>query len=206
LFESALKTSNQINIMRNKLTGILLLFTLLSINLAASTMSAAANADRFTVAGKVLANIDQATWFSEGKSPHVIYVFFDPNCPYCHRIYTQTRDQVKQNAIQIRWVPLGILATTSHGKAISILDAQNPLKAFYENEDGYSASDGGAIDEALDGTDKAKRALDRNADLLKMAGFDSVPSILFRANNGQAILIHGAPPADRFKKILRYVQ
>ena len=89
---------------------------------------------------------------------------------------------------------------------MAILDAQNPLQVFYENENGYSANDGGAIDEALDGTDKTETALDRNADLLRMVGFDAVPSILFRANNGQPILIHGAPPAARLKKILKYVQ
>jgi thiol:disulfide interchange protein DsbG len=169
-------------------------------------VSVAANSHTHSVAGKMLDQIHHATWISEGNSPHVIYVIFDPNCPYCHRIYEETRDAVRQNTIQIRWIPVGILATTSYGKAISILDADDPLKAFYINENQYSISDGGGIDEALDGSDKTTAALKNNAALLRLTGFDPVPSILFRARDDRPILIKGAPPKGNLKELLPYVK
>ncbi|MEJ2509073.1 MAG: hypothetical protein P8009_06285 [Gammaproteobacteria bacterium] len=39
------------------------------------------------LAASMLADITQASWIAEGKGPHVVYVFFDPNCPYCHKLY-----------------------------------------------------------------------------------------------------------------------
>ena len=105
--------------MRKLLTStFVLLFTLLSTSIVASNTASAADGHMAVVAKEMMAGIHKATWIEEGKSPHLIYVFFDPNCPYCHQIYKNTRDLVKQNAIQIRWVPVGVLTATSYGKAL----------------------------------------------------------------------------------------
>lgn len=192
--------------LRPTLVGrVLLLFTLFSLNFALPSTSAAAGSTA-EIAAKMLARIDQATWIEEGKSAHQIYVFFDPNCPYCHRIYHDTRDLVKTDAVQIRWIPVGVLTPTSHGKALTLLDAKDPLKLFHHGEDNFSGDNGSAIDEALDGTEKANKALKTNRDILQITGFDGVPSILFRAKDGQAVLIQGAPPARKLKAILQYVE
>jgi thiol:disulfide interchange protein DsbG len=193
--------------MRKILTGTMLLCAFFSLSFIVPTASAADNNGHMAaVAKEMMAGIHKATWIEEGKSAHVIYVFFDPNCPYCHRIYVNTRDLVKQNAIQIRWVPGGVLTATSYGKALALLDATDPLKAFYHDENNFSGEDGGAVDEALDGTDSTKKALKENAKLLRLTGFDAVPSILFLTNEGQPYLIQGSPPADKLKAILKYVQ
>ncbi len=193
--------------MRQILTGrVLLLLALLSVNFMVSTTSAAAEGGMAGVAEKILSRVDQATWIAEGKSAHVVYIFFDPNCPYCHRVYVDTRDWIKNNEVQLRWIPVGVLTASSYGKALTLLDAKDPLKLFYQNEEHYSGSDGGAIDEALEGTVTAKKALKVNADLLRLTGFDAVPSILFRTSNGQAIIVQGAPPAEKLKAILQYVE
>jgi thiol:disulfide interchange protein DsbG len=193
--------------MRQVLIGrFLLLFALLSMNFILPATSAAATGKRAAIAEKMLTNIDQATWIEEGKSAHIIYVFFDPNCPYCHRIYTNTRDWVKHNKVQMRWIPVGVLTPTSRGKALTLLDSKDPLKLFHHGEDNFVGGEGSAIDEALDGSGKSVKALDNNAKLLRLTGFDAVPSILFRSKKGDPILIEGAPPANKMKIILQYVK
>lgn len=192
--------------MRQVLIGrFLLLFALLSMNFMLPATSVAKES-RTAIAEKMLTNIDQATWIEEGKSAHVIYVFFDPNCPYCHRVYTNTRDWIKNNKVQIRWIPVGVLTPTSHGKALTLLDSKDPLKLFHHGEDNFSGGEGSAIDEALDSPGKSQKALKNNVKLLRLTGVDAVPSILFRSKNGDPVLIEGAPPAKKMKIILQYVK
>lgn len=183
-----------------------LLLALLSVNFMVSATSVAAENRKTSAADEMLARIDQATWIAEGKSEHVVYIFFDPNCPYCHRVYVDTRDWIKNNSVQLRWIPVGVLTPTSHGKALTLLDAKDPVKLFHESEDKFSGADGGALDESLGGSEKAEKALKVNAEILRLTGFDAVPSLLFRANNDQAILVRGAPPAENLKAILLYVK
>lgn len=186
----------------------LLLLALLSVNFMVTTGSAAAEpaASKQGVADKMLARIDQATWIKDGSSEHVMYIFFDPNCPYCHRVYVDTRDWIKRNAVQIRWIPVGVLTPTSHGKALTLLDAKDPVTLFHKSEENFSGGEGSALDEALEGSDKAEKALKVNAEILRLTGFDAVPSLLFRAKDGQAVIIRGAPPAEKLKEILKYVK
>ncbi len=187
-------------------TICLSLAMLISLSIALSTPAIAADTRPTSAAEKMLAGIHRATWVQEGKSSHVVYIFFDPNCPYCHQLYMNTREQVKHNMMEFRWIPVGVLTTTSPGKAAAILSAKTPQKAFYQNEEHYRRdNDGGGIDEVM-ATDRMKKILKINVSLLQLSGSDAIPSMLFRANNGQAVIIQGAPSSKKLKQILQYVK
>ncbi len=184
----------------------LYLVTLAGLGLTLSTSVVAAEASPVSAAEKILSNIHRTTSIKEGKSTHVVYIFFDPNCPYCHRLYVNTRDWVKRNAMEFHWIPVGVLTTTSQGKAAAILGAKDPQKALYQNEDHYVRSeDGGGIDEII-ATDRMAKILKANVNVLHLSGSEAVPTMLFRANNGQAVMIQGSPSKKRLKKILQYVK
>lgn len=156
------------------------------------------------IAAAVLANIHKATTIDEGKSSHVAYVFFDPNCPYCHKLYEETRSYVKSGELRLRWIPVGILTATSHGKAVAMLGAEDPLQAFYKNENHYSMGDGG-IDEDLS-SPQIEEKLKANEALLTQTQRGAVPLMLFTTKNGAAVMIQGAPPKDKLKTILSYLK
>lgn len=159
------------------------------------------------VAGSLLKDIHRATWIAEGKGPHVVYIFFDPNCPYCHQLYEETRNRVKAGKVQLRWIPVGTLTATSAGKAAALLDAKDRLAAFYRNENGFDPSGGlGGIGESLGGTPKTEQALRVNEALLARTRFGAVPTMLFRADTGAPVLVQGAPPADKLATLLGHVQ
>jgi len=158
------------------------------------------------VAESILTDIHQATWIAEGKGPHVVYIFFDPNCPYCHKLYTDTRSQVKAGKLQLRWIPVGILVATSRGKALAMLGAKDPLKAFYQNEEHYKRGHGGGgIDEDL-GTPKVEQQLRANEALLARTRVGAVPLMVFRTDTGAAVLVQGSPPKDRLAMMLEHVK
>lgn len=186
-------------------TFALLLTPLLSSAAEPASTPAQKPDPRLAVAASILADIDQATWIAEGKGPGVIYIFFDPNCPYCHKLYENTRDWVKQDKVELRWIPVGVLTATSAGKAAAMLGADDPLKAFYENEDGYKrGAGGGGLDEALS-TPEIDQQLQANEALLSRTRSGAVPAMFFRSKDGAPLMVTGAPPKDKMPVILRYL-
>lgn len=155
-------------------------------------------------AESMLADIQQASWVRDGNSKHVIYVYFDPNCPYCRRVYDDLRTQVEFGDVELRWIPIAVLTTTSLGKAAAILEAKNPTEALRNNEEHFSTETGslGGIEEELLPRKDTLARLERNLDLLRRSGRDNVPALLFRNTRHQARFIVGAPPQDSLLKIV----
>lgn len=193
--------------MRKFTMGLGLCLTLLALGVTWNSSTFAAENGRAAairqLADSMLKDIGQTTSIREGKSPHVLYIFFDPNCPFCHKLYENTRAWVKQGKVELRWIPVGILATTSAGKAAAILGAKDPRKAFYYNEDHYDR--GGAIEEDI-ATPMVEKQLKANENLLARTGFGGVPVILFHAKDDTPIILQGAPPKEKLQIILDNVK
>ena len=175
---------------------------------AAAAENLPKNEARQKAAASMLADIQQATWIRDGKSAHVVYVFFDPNCPYCHKVYEMLRLPVQRGEVELRWVVVGKLMATSVGKAATMLESKDPTEAFYRSERGFSQETGafGGIEEEPAPRDDTLRKLDANLALLKRSGFDAVPTLLFRTKDGKADIIRGAPPAAFLEKLLKELE
>jgi len=161
------------------------------------------------IAGHLLDNIDQTTWIAEGKGKRIVYIFFDPDCPYCHKLYDVLRPLVAKQDLQLRWIPVAMLADTSLGKAAAILQAGNPLDALRNNEDNFNFNDnstGGGITPAAAITDQTRLDLATNLSLLQEQNLFAVPVAVFKATDGQGFMFHGAPPAGTLRQLLQYVQ
>jgi thiol:disulfide interchange protein DsbG len=184
-----------------------LLITAGNLTAAAAENPSKAEA-RQKAAASILADINQATWIRDGKSAHVIYVFFDPNCPYCHKVYEMLRPPVQRGEVELRWVVIGKLMETSVGKAASMLEAEDPTEALHRNERGFSQETGkfGGIEEEPLPREETIRQLNANHALLNRSGFDAVPALLFRTKNGKADIIRGAPPAAFLEKLLKELE
>jgi len=187
----------------------LALFLAMPAGAADTTTTAAARVEsRQKAAASILADIRQATWIRDGKSAHVIYVFFDPNCPFCHKVYEMLRTPVQRGEVEVRWVPLATLMTTSLGKAAAMLEAKDPTEALHRNERGFSQETGnfGGIEEEPLPREATLRQLKANLALLNRTGFDAVPTLLFRTKDGKAGIIRGAPPAASLEKLLKELE
>jgi thiol:disulfide interchange protein DsbG len=146
---------------------------------------------------------DTASWVAEGKGSRVLYIFFDPNCPYCHKLYESLRTRVGKNDLELRWIPVGILMTTSFGKAAAILEAKDPLAAFRQNEEKFSA--GGAAQETFASAATEKR-LNQNSKLLTQIGGQSVPTLVFRDAAGHIKVAQGGPTPNKLDAFLAQVK
>ena len=193
--------------LRRSLATLITAFLLITAgNLTAAAAENPSKAEaRLKAAASMLANIQQATWIRDGKSTHVMYVFFDPNCPYCHKVFEMLRPQVQRGEVELRWVVVGKLMATSTGKAAAMLEAKDPTEALYRNERGFSQETGsfGGIEEEPAPREETLRRLNTNLALLNRSGFDAVPALLFRTKDGKADIIRGAPPAAFLEKLVK---
>jgi thiol:disulfide interchange protein DsbG len=154
----------------------------------------------------VLADIAKATFIAEGNGKRPIYIFFDPNCPFCHQLYKKLRPFVGKDDVQFRWIPLGMLTPSSLPKAAAILQASDPLQAFYKNEDDYdfaaNGQPGGGIEPAQTITPKVRDELAANLALYNSQKLYGVPVVIWRKPDGRADMLIGVPSDAQIRKIL----
>ncbi len=182
----------------------LTLRALASLPLAAILVPAAAQDVR--QAEGVLAQISTTTWIAEGQGKRVLTIFFDPNCPYCHKLYGMLRADVGKDDVQLRWVPLGLLTLSSLPKAAAILQAKDPLQAFHQNENDYdfaaNGQPGGGIEPARTITPKVRQELARNLAVYSSNKLFGVPAMVWTKADGRAASLTGVPSAAELSSIL----
>lgn len=130
-------------------------------------------------------------WIATGaqRPGRIVYAFIDPNCPYCHRLWEQARPYLGQG-IQVRYVPVGIIAPQSFGQAARLLAAADPAAALAEHM--RRAADGGL--EPLQPVPPAvRRQLEANAQLLARLGQSITPTLFYRNRSGRVERIIGLP-------------
>lgn len=173
-------------------------------------LAPAASAQTAAQAAGILKQADKLTWIAEGGGKRAVYIFFDPNCPFCHHLYGKLRPMVGKNDLQFRWVPLGMLTASSLPKAAAIVQATDPLAAFRKNEDDYdfaaNGQPGGGILPATTITPKARKELDANRAVYNSQKLFGVPVMLWHSADDQAHMVVGVPGDEELQKILKSVR
>lgn len=137
----------------------------------------------------LFSQIESATYITDGPQnvapKTVVYGFFDPNCIYCHLAWKLARPYVA-GGLEIRWLPVSVVAEDSAQKAAWILAAKDPTKAFNDGEAHWAAGlrDGGGRfgQQPLD--EGTKRVLLHNFDLFREAGLTGTPGFVYRDRFG----------------------
>lgn len=131
--------------------------------------------------------VEKRRWVQDGKSGKVVYVLFDPNCPYCHRLWTSLRAGVQAGKIQVRWLPVAILKDTSKGLGAAIYSAANPSEALAKLVNHQL--------QPISVNDQNNRDIALNLLLLRDTGYTGVPSLMFK--RGSKIVSMMGAPDDR---------
>ncbi|MGA4815301.1 thiol:disulfide interchange protein DsbG [Pseudomonas aeruginosa] len=63
--------------------------------------------------------MEQSAWIADGRAdvPRVVYLFSDPNCPYCTMFWEQARPWVDAGKVQLRHIMVGIIREDSEAKS-----------------------------------------------------------------------------------------
>lgn len=174
------------------------------------TRAALEQAVRAPMTAGVWKELEGSRWIADGKpsAQRVVYMFTDPNCPYCNKFWSDARPWVDSGKVQIRHVIVGILTPTSQGKAAALLADKNPSALLASYERGQAAETAKALasghahpleDGQLKPLDKIAPAvaaqLQTNEKLMGSLRFDATPAFVWRDDHGQVQMRVGAPDA-----------
>lgn len=126
-----------------------------------------------------------ATVIEEGRrDAPLVYVFFDPYCPYCHQQWQLLRSAVGGGKLRVRWVPIAVLDGSKRNlpNVLGLLTTRSAaaLQRWMTERNVAPAS----------GKD-AKVALLRNLLLFGRLQAGRVPTMLYSAGGGRIIVRAG---------------
>ncbi|KNX76946.1 dihydroneopterin aldolase [Pseudomonas sp. 250J] len=149
----------------------------------------------------VWAKMEKSAWIQDGKvdAPRTVYLFSDPNCPYCNMFWQQARPWVESGKVQLRHIMVGIIREDSPGKSAALLAAKDPAKALQEHEKAGKASTLKALDKVPEAVQKK---LEANLALMEELGLAATPAIFYQDEKGQLQSQQGAPRPEMLGKIL----
>lgn len=131
--------------------------------------------------------------FGNRMSARQVYVFFDPQCPHCGKLWEEFKSLEKD--ARFTWVPVAFLNKASLPQGATIMGSENPVEAMNTHEVSLLGGSGG-ITAALNIDPQLKAAIAKNTRLLESFGASSVPFIVSRnQQTGEAFSNAGGMPA-----------
>lgn len=145
--------------------------------------------------------LSEAHWIADGEADadRVVYAFMDPNCPFCHRFYEDSRDWVESGQIQIRHIMVGVLREDSLPKSATLLSADDPSTALAQHEANF---DNGGVTPADSLTDEAQTQVQQNNELMSQLGIRGTPSVFYRNEDGELALARGLPRDETLDAVM----
>lgn len=144
--------------------------------------------------------LERSAWIADGRpeAARVVYVFTDPNCPFCAKLWADARPWVASGKVQLRHVIVGILTSTSPAKAAALLAAKDPVRALAAYEGMHAPAMAKALaegarprplgDEGLTPMatipPKIAEKLEANARLMSSFGLPATPGVVWRDAKG----------------------
>jgi thiol:disulfide interchange protein DsbG len=135
---------------------------------------------------------------SEGRAAApLLYVFADPNCIFCYHFYRMAEPLVASGRLQLRWVMVAFLQSTSGAKAAAILSAHDPRAALHADEDRFDVShESGGIAPAAAQVKALQDVLQAHVSAMDTLGSNGTPTLLYRDARGHWAAQVGLPTND----------
>lgn len=123
-----------------------------------------------------------------------IWMLVDPNCIFCHKIYTEFKPFVDNGTVKVHVIPAGFLKPDSAARAAAILAAKNKVAAFIKDETGFDdATETGGI--APNTTDMhATELVKKNTVWMTSHGIGGTPYVLYLDKSGKPAVLPGFTP------------
>lgn len=152
------------------------------------------------MAARTVKQLSQAKWIPDGKAsaPRIVYVFTDPNCPYCNAFWKAGRPWVEAGKIQMRHLLVGVIREDSPAKAAAILGAKDPSAALLKDETTFA---NGGIQPVASIPADIQKVLEDNQALMLQMGFQGTPGIVVQGADGKLTKIGGMPRPDAMELV-----
>lgn len=135
------------------------------------------------VLDEVWEDLEKSTWIQDGKTsaPKTVYVFSDPNCPYCHAFWQQARPWVNSRKVQLKHIMVGVIRPESKGQSATLLNTADAAEYFKK----FNEANGKLkIKEMKPVPAKLSEQLDANTAMMDKYGFFATPAIIWKDSQG----------------------
>lgn len=141
----------------------------------------------------------KADWVAVGAEDpeRIVYTFVDPNCSYCNRLWRATRPHL-DDGLQVRYLLVGVLRSSSTAKAAAVLQADDPGQAYRRHERRFSK---GGIEPADSPRPEVREKVRANGALMQELGVSGTPAIFYRGADGKVRAAHGMPGQEKLGAI-----
>jgi thiol:disulfide interchange protein DsbG len=148
----------------------------------------------------LMQRLDRAHWIAAGpKSPkRVVYVFTDPNCPFCHDLW-KAMNALHTPEVQVRYLLVAVISADSRGKDAAILESADPAAALEKNERNF---DNGGIAPKPKWQAATSEAISANEALMQALGIYGTPGLVYLDEHNEVKVFAGMPDPGQLRKIL----
>lgn len=142
--------------------------------------------------GELLKKVNPIRYGS--TTAHVdLIVFFDPQCPHCARLITNTMSPTGANVLErTLWVPIGLVHEYSTLQSATLLSADRPDLAMMMHA--HNVTTGKGKEFSLNVKNATQASIDKvvaNTSLWRNAGADRVPFLVTRNSAGKTLSAYG---------------
>lgn len=136
--------------------------------------------------------LEKATWIQDGQktAPRIVYVFSDPNCPYCYQLWREARPWVQSGKVQLRHIQVGVIREESRAQIATLLKSKDPAAVFAKMNADKAKN---RLKPASSIPKEIAEKIDFNEGLMEKYGFFSTPSMVWRDSKGEFKSAQGMP-------------
>ncbi|HEY0901191.1 MAG TPA: thioredoxin fold domain-containing protein [Micavibrio sp.] len=133
---------------------------------------------------QMFADIEQTNWVTLGNTAApVVYMFIDPQCPYCHDFMKSLRKDIEGGRVQVRLIPVGFRDDT-RAQAALLLAVPNAQERWFKHLDGDQ--------QALPVTPGVnEQGVERNMAVMQSWKLNVTPLSVYRAQDGKVKIVQG---------------
>ena len=151
-------------------------------------------------AAGLMQRLDRAHWIPAGakSSGRVVYVFTDPNCPYCNDLWKAMRT-TRAADVQIRYLLVAVISADSRGKDAAILESADPATTFERSERDF---DRGGITPKTNWQPATNEAISTNEALMEALHIYGTPGLVYLERPDEVRVFAGMPDPKQLRAIV----
>ena len=152
----------------------------------------------FLAPGAYRAMAGGVRFLREGRGTKSLWIFLDPNCIWCHRLYAALKATPLPADVSVNWVPVAFIKPSSVGRAETLL--AKGLPALVEDETRFvESTEEGGIPETRRPDLEAE--VKENKRIFDALGATMTPTIVYRDGTGRAKRFDGYPMPEILERI-----
>ncbi len=148
----------------------------------------------------LMQRLDRAHWIASGAkaSKRVVYVFTDPNCPFCNELWTALKT-ARAPEVQIRYLLVAVIQADSKGKDAAIIESPDPAAMLEQHERSYAS---GGIRPKATWQPATSETISADESLMQALHIYGTPGLVYLDEHNDVKVFAGMPDPEQLRMIV----